>query len=70
MRWFGALSYPLYLYHVWGLSIGTHTGGPVAGVVAALGLAAGSYYVVERPFLALKGRWGRVVSRQSAQAPA
>jgi peptidoglycan/LPS O-acetylase OafA/YrhL len=62
-RYFGALSYSLYLYHGWGMSVATHLGdhGKAFTVVAAFGaaivLAAGSYYLVERPFLRLKRRF-------------
>lgn len=62
-RYFGALSYSLYLYHGWGMSVATHLGdhGAAFTLVAAFGaaivLAAGSYYLVEKPFLRLKRRF-------------
>jgi peptidoglycan/LPS O-acetylase OafA/YrhL len=69
-RFLGAISYPLYLYHEWGASVGRHLRvlppslQAVAGLLACIGLASGSYYVVERPFLALKRRWeGRAAGR-------
>jgi peptidoglycan/LPS O-acetylase OafA/YrhL len=58
-RYLGAISYPMYLYHQWGDSVGRHTVSgkhPVfwAGLLATVGLATGSYYVLERPFLKLR----------------
>ena len=60
-RWLGAVSYPCYLYHSWGLSVGLHLlpGWPrglvfVAGYGTTLLLAAGSFYVIERPALAIR----------------
>ena len=61
-RFFGVISYPLYLYHGWGLAFATHLGRQalpvtlVAATVLSVALACGSYYVVERPFLRLKKR--------------
>lgn len=58
----GTISYPLYLYHQWGLGIGHRlTAVPpyvqlAVGVAVSLGLASASYYVVERPFLSIKRR--------------
>src|SRR5438309_1000734 len=63
VRYLGVISYPLYLWHQWGLGAGhhIHLAGPVgefaAGVLACIALASGSYFVVERPFLALKRRF-------------
>ncbi|HEU5153257.1 MAG TPA: acyltransferase [Gemmatimonadales bacterium] len=63
VRWLGTISYPLYLYHIWGLSAGRHVpgvgqGGKIAfGLVAAIGFACVSYYLIEKPFLALKRRF-------------
>jgi peptidoglycan/LPS O-acetylase OafA/YrhL len=65
-RLLGALSYSLYLYHLWGLSIGKHFGGVLPGLVVTLALAAGSYYVVEGPFLRMKERWSRQSRGRSA----
>jgi peptidoglycan/LPS O-acetylase OafA/YrhL len=64
IRWLGAISYPCYLWHSWGLSVGLHVFGPnghkwpafVAGYLATITIAAGSYYIVELPFLSLKER--------------
>ena len=53
----------MYLYHGWGMAIGRrvpigHTNAKFAfGVLATVGLATGSYYVIERPFLRLKARF-------------
>lgn len=63
VRFFGALSYSLYLYHGWGMSVATHLGSHgtifrvIAASVAAVALACGSYYLVEQPFLRLKRRF-------------
>jgi peptidoglycan/LPS O-acetylase OafA/YrhL len=62
-RFFGAISYPRYLYHGWGMSIATHLGHHGVGITTVLAIAAstclacGSYYCVERPFLRLKRRF-------------
>ncbi|HEX4600967.1 MAG TPA: acyltransferase [Gemmatimonadales bacterium] len=62
-RFLGVISYPLYLWHVWGLTVGHRVpvGGSlgkfVVGVLACIVAACGSYYVIERPFLALKRRF-------------
>jgi peptidoglycan/LPS O-acetylase OafA/YrhL len=61
-RYLGALSYPLYLWHLIALAIGAklfflpQTGQAIAGVAAAIMLAAGSYHLLEQPILALKPR--------------
>lgn len=63
VRYLGAISYPIYLYHQWGASVGRRIAGEapslefVAGVIATIVLASGSYYVIERPFLRLKARY-------------
>jgi peptidoglycan/LPS O-acetylase OafA/YrhL len=76
-RFLGVISYPLYLYHQWGISLGSHLRmlppalQSVAGVLACIGLASASYYIVERPFLALKRRWeGRAAARAAAASAA
>jgi len=62
-RYLGAISYPLYLWHLWGLGVGHRfqaaglVGEFVAGLLACIVLASGSYYLIERPFLALKRRF-------------
>jgi len=71
-RFFGAISYPLYLYHGWGMSVATHLGNHGVAVTTMLAIAAstclacGSYYCVERPFLRLKRRFERRQSHPSA----
>lgn len=63
VRYLGAISYPIYLYHQWGASIGRRF--PLhepaiefaAGVLATIALASGSYFIIERPFLKLKARY-------------
>ncbi|QDV32947.1 acyltransferase family protein [Tautonia plasticadhaerens] len=75
MVWLGRVSYGLYLYHEIALGLVSWASralprSPELGTVAALmgpaatiGLAAASYYGIERPFLRLKARWTRVPSR-------
>jgi peptidoglycan/LPS O-acetylase OafA/YrhL len=73
VRYLGIISYGMYLYHQWGLGAGRHipSFSPVeqlgAGIVATIIAATGSYYVIERPFLALKRRFER--GRSAAGAP-
>jgi len=57
LRWVGMLSYPLYLWHIWGLDVGKKLGGGVPlGVAVSIALAVCSYYGLERYFLRLKDR--------------
>ena len=63
VRYLGAISYPMYLYHQWGQSLGHRahflsTGGQFAvGLVSTVVLATGSYNLIEKPFLLLKKRF-------------
>jgi peptidoglycan/LPS O-acetylase OafA/YrhL len=63
IRFLGAISYPIYLYHGWGLGVGEWLtvlppfGRFVAGTIFTVAGAIGSFYVVERPFLTLKRRF-------------
>jgi peptidoglycan/LPS O-acetylase OafA/YrhL len=61
MRYLGGISYGMYLYHGWGLTVGRHLvhGLPslLVGYVATVGLAMVSWYLVERGFLRLKKRF-------------
>jgi peptidoglycan/LPS O-acetylase OafA/YrhL len=62
VRYLGRISYPLYLWHGYGLAVGARIGGPIlvqrlAGVLASIVLASGSYYIIERPMLRLKQRF-------------
>ncbi len=63
VRYLGTISYPIYLYHQWGASVGRRIAGDgrlvefAVGVLATILLATGSYYVIERPFLKLKARY-------------
>ncbi len=68
LRWIGAISYPLYLWHLWGLAIGErlplrHWLQLVAAVAASVILASASYYLLERPIL----RWRDSRHGQSAR---
>ena len=59
--WAGTLSYPLYLWHQWGLAVGADLAEAlplrlVLGIGGAFALASFSYYAVELPFLRLKAR--------------
>jgi peptidoglycan/LPS O-acetylase OafA/YrhL len=64
LAYFGSkLSYSMYLYHAWGLSLG-HKLAPdsrllqlVIAFPVTIGLAVASYYVVEKPFLRVRDRW-------------
>ena len=66
VKYLGVISYPLYLYHGWGLSAGEHLHNVspavqlIVGIAGCIVLASGSYFIVERPFLSLKRRWERV----------
>jgi peptidoglycan/LPS O-acetylase OafA/YrhL len=67
LRWIGAISYPLYLWHLWGLAIGERLPLPhwlqlVAAAAVSVILASASYYLLERPIL----RWRDSRNRQSA----
>jgi peptidoglycan/LPS O-acetylase OafA/YrhL len=56
VRYLGAISYPIYLYHAWGASVGRRF--PAwefpASLLATIALASVSYYMIERPFLKLR----------------
>jgi peptidoglycan/LPS O-acetylase OafA/YrhL len=68
LRWIGAISYPLYLWHLWGLAIGERLPLPhwlqlLAALAACVILASASYYLLELPIL----RWRDLSRRDSAQ---
>jgi peptidoglycan/LPS O-acetylase OafA/YrhL/2-polyprenyl-3-methyl-5-hydroxy-6-metoxy-1,4-benzoquinol methylase len=60
LRYMGGISYPMYLYHQWGIGLGdkaTMLPAPaqfVIGVLATTVAAMASYHFIERPFLRLK----------------
>ncbi len=63
MRYLGSLSYGMYLYHLWGLSIGRHPSASSPwlefplGLAVTIALAAASYYLIEQPAVILKRRF-------------
>ena len=62
VRFLGTLSYPIYLYHGWGLEAGNYVPAPRivrfgVALVLTIVAASGSYYLVESPFLKLKKRF-------------
>ena len=75
LAWLGTLTYSGYLYHHWGLAAGHHIPweSPVlqalAGLAATMLLAAGSYWVIERPCLALKSRRAPQSRERDAAVP-
>ena len=74
-RYLGVISYPLYLWHQWGLGLGHRLmAAPVlvqfgTGVAACVAVASGSYYLVERPFLRLKDRLEQDQLRRAESRP-
>lgn len=63
VRYLGRISYPMYLWHAWGLSLGKRASfvAPglrfALGVAITVGLASLSWALIERPFLRLKVRY-------------
>jgi peptidoglycan/LPS O-acetylase OafA/YrhL len=77
--WLGKVSYALYLWQIFAMSLVEHR--PLSGfakislsVALTIGLAAASFYLVERPFLRLKRRFApnavRGASHNSEQSNA
>lgn len=70
----GVISYPIYLWHIWGVQAGQklnflpEVAQVLAGVVISCLLAAGSYHLLEKRFLALKSRYERQRHESQAQA--
>lgn len=74
VRWLGIISYPVYLWHQWALAaagkvVNDQVVRLTLGVAVVIGLAAMSYYLVERPFLTVKERL-RPRTQPSAAGPA
>ena len=73
VRYLGIISYPMYLYHQWGDSVGRAVTGkfPVfaVGLLATIGLATGSCYVIEKPFLSLRRSFAADRSTTVATVP-
>jgi peptidoglycan/LPS O-acetylase OafA/YrhL/2-polyprenyl-3-methyl-5-hydroxy-6-metoxy-1,4-benzoquinol methylase len=63
VRYVGLISYPMYLWHLWGIGVGNKatflpSGGRfVISVLVTVVAGAVSYHVIERPFLRLKKRF-------------
>jgi len=59
IRYIGTISYPMYLYHIWGIgaALRLHVWPLPTAIVITVLLATGSYYLIEKPFLRLKSRW-------------
>jgi peptidoglycan/LPS O-acetylase OafA/YrhL len=75
VRFLGAISYPLYLYHQLGRRIVDNVWQPrfavwiVVTTAVSLVLAIGSYYFVEQPFLKLKKRFARTAPPATEALP-
>lgn len=63
IRYLGRISYPMYLWHGWGLSAARHVdvlpkeARFVLGVLLTIGVASASYALIEKPFLRMKKRY-------------
>lgn len=63
VRYFGIISYPMYLWHGWALEAGERLRllPPAAqltvGVAICIAVGTGSYFLIEKPFLTLKKRF-------------
>lgn len=68
----GVISYPIYLWHVWGIQAGNKLNflpewlQLLAGIVISCILASASYHVIEKRFLRLKHRYNSVDRRSDA----
>jgi peptidoglycan/LPS O-acetylase OafA/YrhL len=66
VRYLGVISYPLYLWHPWGMGAARwlhalpSVGQFIVGVAICVAVASGSYFLVEKPFLTLKQRFSPV----------
>jgi peptidoglycan/LPS O-acetylase OafA/YrhL len=74
-RYLGAISYPLYLYHIWGYGAARRLlpAGPsglrvIVAIAVSIALASLSYYVVERPFMRLKARFSSAGNNQAVRS--
>jgi peptidoglycan/LPS O-acetylase OafA/YrhL len=76
MRYLGAVSYPMYLWHGWAITAGRHVEvvPPAARLLIGIGVcvavASLSYYVVEKPILALRPRVERWLRARGPLLPA
>ena len=74
VRCLGMISYPLYLYHQWGLGVAHHlrmlpeSVQFLVGALLCIALASASYFIVERPFLRLKHRLETAVVKRTVLA--
>jgi len=63
-RYLGRISYPLYLYHLFGFGVVNRLGilptysRFALGILVCITIASASYWIIERPFLKLKHSWG------------
>jgi peptidoglycan/LPS O-acetylase OafA/YrhL len=59
VRYVGAISYPMYLYHIWGLGFAHRLSHNlyavlILGFAATIGMSAASYHLLEKPILSLR----------------
>ncbi|MGE0405714.1 MAG: acyltransferase family protein [Candidatus Korobacteraceae bacterium] len=74
VKWLGTLSYPMYLYHIWGLGaahklVESSVPALLIGTAITTALASASYYFIERPVLSLKSRIQQVSSGRRTLSP-
>jgi peptidoglycan/LPS O-acetylase OafA/YrhL len=74
LAWVGSVSYALYLWHVPIIDLAVRGFGDslsvrIAAVVASVGVAAISFYFVEKPFIALRRKFGSHVGTVKPSPP-